>query len=373
MNFSKLDNFIEKMPERGIPACGIAVAKNGKVVYSRSVGYSDSAKTKLASNDDIYWIFSATTVVTCIAAMRLVEEGKIKLDDVVSKYIPEYGSLMLKQRDGTLTPAKNEMKIIHLFTMTGGMTYDQNTPSILEATDKSTVGLVKAMAKNPIVFEPGTRYKYSLCHDVLAAVVEIASGMKFSAYLQKFIFDPLGIKDMGFRPNESQRRRFSAQYSYKNGTAKNIEREITNIHQISPEYESGGAGLFSTVDEYIKIPAVVANGGVTEDGYVLLKPETIRMMGVNQLCDDALNDFVQKRHFGYGWGLCGRAHICPVRSMSRSSIGEFGWAGAAGSYVLIDPDKKLGIFYAQHMFDCHYAHYVCHDKIRDLACEAVEI
>jgi len=372
MNFSKIDDFMEKMPERGIPACGVAVAKDGKVVYCRSVGYSDSAGIKPASNDDIYWIFSTTKVITCIAAMRLVEEGKIKLDDPVGKYIPEYASMTVKQKDGTLAPAKNEMKIIHLFTMTGGMTYDQNTPAVLESADRSTLGLVRAMAKSPLVFEAGTRYKYSLCHDVLGAVVEVASGMRFSEYLQSNIFEPLGVKDMGFHPTDELTPRFSAQYGFENGTARAVEREITNIHRISPEYDSGGAGLYASVGEYAKIIAAVANGGVAENGYVLLKPETVKSMGENRLCDDALNDFAQKRHFGYGWGLCGRAHISPIRSMSKTAVGEFGWAGAAGSYVMIDPEKRLGLFYVQHLFECQYAH-VLHDRLRDLSCEAVEV
>ena len=133
MNFSKLDAFMKTMPERGIPGCELAVAKDGEIVYRTSVGFADAAKTKPASKNDLYWIFSATKVITCIAAMRLVEEGKIALDDPVSKYIPEYATMTVKQADGKIVPAKTQMTILHLFTMTGGMTYERKSPSLVRA------------------------------------------------------------------------------------------------------------------------------------------------------------------------------------------------------------------------------------------------
>ena len=374
MDFSKLDQYMELMPKRGFPSCELSVSLDGSIVYRKGVGYSDSSKTKPVADTDLYWLFSATKVITCIAAMRLVENGTIALDDPVSKYIPEYAELHIRLQDGTLTKAQNVMTVEHLFTMCGGMTYDIGDPTIKEAarTTPSTLDMVKAMAKMPLIAEPGTKYRYSLCHDVLAAVVEVASGMLFSEYLQKNIFDPLGITDMGFRPTEEQQSRFSAQYSYKDGTATVTEIPIGNKYRLTHEYDSGGAGLFGSVDEYMKIITPVACGGTTPDGYRILKPETIKMMGENRLKGDILNGLSNTRLYGYGWGLCGRAHFDPIRSMSLAPVGEFGWDGAAAAFCMIDPTSRIALYFGTHVFGCNYAYHSVHPTVRNLVYEALE-
>ena len=359
---------------RGYPGCELAVAKDGEVVYRTSVGFADAEKTKHASKDDLYWIFSATKVITCIAAMRLVEEGKISLDDPVSKYIPEYANLTVVQGNGKLAPAKNAMTVEHLFAMTGGMTYERKSPSILRCVmqNASTLDTVRAMANDPLQFEPGTHYNYSLCHDVLAAVVEVVSGMRFSDYLDQLLFKPLGIKDMGFRPSDEQKARFCAMYKFKSGTMEATEIPCENEYTLTRNYDSGGAGLFASVDEYIKIISVIANGGTTKDGYRILKPETIAMMQENHLCDDARNDFVNGRLYGYGWGLCGRVHMDANVSLSRSPVGEFGWDGAANAYVLVDAINHVAVYFGAHIKNCGYGYRVIHPTLRDLVYEGLE-
>ena len=372
MDLSKIELFMEQLPKHGFPACELSITKDGENIFRKGVGYSDAAKTKPVSDKDIYWIFSATKVITCIAAMRLVERGLIGLDDPVSKYIPEYANLNILNKDGTLSPAKNAMTILHLFTMTGGMGYDTKSKSILDSEDKTTLGLVRAMAKEPLFFEPGTHYRYSLCHDVLGAVVEVVSGMKYSEYVEQNIFKPLGLKDIGFRPTEEQQSRFTTLYRYENGAQRANEIPTKCNFILSDEYDSGGAGLFSTVDEYMKIITVVACGGTTKDGYQLLKPETIAMMGVNRLCDDALNDFASSRFFGYGWGLCGRVHMDAEYSLSKSPVGEFGWDGAACAFVMIDTKNRIAMYFGTHIHGCSYGYHRVHPHLRDLLYEALE-
>ena len=114
MSFSKLDKFIDEMPKRGIPMCDVTVSYKGEIVYRHSSGFSDAELTKPTSKDDIYWIFSNTKVMTCICAMRLVEEGKIALDDKLSKYIPEFADVSVNNADGSVTPAKNDITLLHL-------------------------------------------------------------------------------------------------------------------------------------------------------------------------------------------------------------------------------------------------------------------
>ena len=212
MNTDKLDRFLDEMPQRGIPGCDLSVSRDGHEVYRRAVGFSDAEMKRPVDKSTLWWIFSASKVLTCVAAMRLVEEGRLKLTDRVSDYLPSFAELTIRQKDGTLVPATEPMRILHLFTMTGGMDYDLNVPAIAEARalpGANTLSICSAMAKIPLRFEPGTHYRYSLCHDVLAAVTEVVTGMKFSDYMNETIFAPLGMKDTGFHPTEAQLTRFA--------------------------------------------------------------------------------------------------------------------------------------------------------------------
>lgn len=372
MEFTKLDRFIDDMPQRGIPMFDLAVSYKGETVYRHMSGHSDEALTKPTSDKDVYWIFSNTKVMTCIAAMRLVEEGKLALDDKLSKYIPDFEKMFVKNQDGSIRPAKNDITILHLFTMTAGFDYNLYTAPVKEAMERGayTLDVVKALSKMPIGFEPGTHYRYSLCHDVLAAVVEVVSGMRFSEYADKYIFKPLSMNDTGFIPTEEQMSRISAMYNYHSGLNKAIPTESTNkYYAISANYDSGGAGLFSTVDDYLKMLTAVAMGGTSKDGYRLLSPESIEMMGKNFLCDDARKDFSTTRMAGYGWGLCGRAHVDPVVSLSRSSVGEFGWDGAAGALSLMDPEKQIALYLGTHVKGCQYIYHRVHPEIINMVYE----
>ena len=373
MDFSKLDLYMEQMTLRGIPGCELSVTLDGECVYRKCVGFSDSEATKPVCPDDIYFIYSASKIVTCVAALRLIEEGKLSLDDPVSKYIPEFADACVKRADGSITPAKIIMTVAHLFLMGGGLTYDFDHAGIRASEDKSALGIARVIARAPLVFEPGTRYKYSLCHDVLAAVIEAVSGKRFSEYLKEVIFDPLGIKDMGCFPNEEQKARMSCMYYYRNGVGVSVPMTDAQRAEVTYIYESGGGGLFASVDDYMKFITVIACGGTSKDGYRLLKRETIELMKVNRLCPKAHDDFISHRLFGYGWGLGGRVHIDPVRSGSRSPVGEFGWDGAAGAFVLVDTENKLAIYYGQHVMKCGIGAYSIHGTLKNLVYEALDI
>jgi CubicO group peptidase (beta-lactamase class C family) len=275
---------------------------------------------------------------------------------------------MIKNEDGTLSAPKGEMTVLHLFTMTGGLTYNMQSPAVMGATniESSTLDIVRAFTKDPIMFEPGTHYLYSLCHDVLAAVCEVITGKRFSEYLDELIFKPLGLKDIGFRPSEEQRARISAMYRYEQGTAKAVEISNRNEMEVLKNYESGGGGLFSSVHDYLEIITAVACGGTAKNGYRLLRPETVDMMRKNYLGDVQRNDMVKYNQFGYGWGLCSRVHIDPLVSFSRSPVGEFGWNGMANAYCLMDTENRLAIFYATHVKETRYGYTVLHPMMRDM-------
>ena len=161
-------------------------------------------------------------------------------------------------------------------------------------------------------------------------------------------------------------------YSIKTGENAPYEIELRNAYRMTPNYDSGGAGLFSSVDDYMKVISVIACGGTTPDGYHMLSPESIRMMGENRLCPDSLDDYVKNRLYGYGWGLCGRAHVNPTVSLSRSPIGEFGWDGAANALSLIDPINHVAIYFGTQVLGFQYGYLVIHPVLRNLVYECLD-
>lgn len=363
MDFSKLEAFLESLPERGIPLCNIAVSYGKDIVYRHSVNCED---------DSLFWIYSASKVSVCTAAMRLVEQGKIALEDPVSKYIPAFGDLKLRTENG-IVPCDKPLKIVHLFTMTGGLDYDMSTPEIMaaNAAKSGTVGVAEAIAKTPLHFEPGTHYKYSLCHDVLGAVIEAVSGMSLSEYLRSEVYEPLGMSDTGFDPTDAQRARIVNLYKYNNGTCSaDLQEPLVRPYE-NPNYFSGGGGLFSSTADYIRLMNTLALGGTSPDGYPLLKPETVAMMGQNLLDETCLDDFRAARLYGYGWGLCGRNHMDPMKSCSISSVHEFGWDSATCHFAGADAEKQVGFFFGTHILNCMFGYTIIHPLIRNLIYEGL--
>lgn len=375
MDFTKVKKLVETMPKRGIPFFELAVSKDGKEVYRQRVGFSDGEQKKPFEADDLYWLYSTTKVITCTCAMRLLEQGKIKLSDPVSKYIPAYANLTVRQPDGSAIPCKTVMTVEHLFTMTGGIGPDHEKNKIFyDAISKpgaTTLEVVSALAKIPLYFEPGTHYQYGFCHDVLAGVIEVASGVRFSKYVEDNILIPLRMKNTGFRPSEEQNKRFAASYRYDNSNGTSELIPTKNWFAFTENYDSGGAGLFSCCEDYMKFITVLACGGKTANGYQLLTPESIAEMGKNRLCKEALSDFVNGRLHGYGWGLCGRAHMNPVFSLSKSAVGEFGWDGAAACFSMVDPTNKVAIFFGTQVFNCSYSYIILQPLIRTLVYDAL--
>lgn len=359
MDFSRVQNLMdEAVREHQVPGSDIAVTHNGKMVYRYQNGTRDDEKSKPVKGDELYFLYSATKVITCTAALQLIEKGKMNLDDPVSKYISEYGKLWVKTGEGT-KKAEKALLLKHLFTMTSGLDYNLTSESILNQKasnpNSSTLEMVKSFAGEPLGFEPGTHYCYSLSHDVLAAVVELVSGMSFGRYLKKNIFDICGMEHTGFILNDDVRNSMCSQYEFneQSGTAKLIEKE--NPFILTPSYESGGAGLISCVDDYSKFVTEMANGNR------LLKTETINLMRQDHLGDQAREDF-QSVKKGYTYGLGVRTD-----AVGRfAAKGEFGWDGAAGAYVMIDPDKHIAIFYATHIRNHGvYLYETLHPAIRD--------
>jgi CubicO group peptidase (beta-lactamase class C family) len=380
MNIAKrIDEYLDALPGFGIPGCDFAVAKDGEIVYRHAAGYADHAGTRAVSERDLYRVFSVSKVTACVCGMRLLEAGLIHLDDPVSKYIPAYAKLTVRQADGSVVPAERVMTIRHLFTMTGGLDYNMNTETIVRAAalpGANTVSVLAALAEAPLRFEPGTHFLYSLCHDVLAAVVEVVSGERYSEYVRKNITEPLGMTDTGFRPTEEQRTRLVEGYRFVHGlmTAEPIDVEKRyEAFVLCDGYDSGGAGLFSSVNDQMKLLSTLACGGTSPDGYRLLSQKSIERMGKNELADSARPDFMSGRLYGYSWGLCGRAHVNKRISRARSAEGEFGWDGAAGAFALADPINRVSMYFGMEVLGCNYSYHKLFPDLRDLGYELLGI
>jgi len=373
-DFGKLTEYLESLNEKyGVPVCDMIVYHKHQPVYRHMCGYSDAEKTIPVSSRDMYWIYSATKVITCTAVMQLIEQGKIGLYDDVDKYLPEFANMNVAD-NGTIRPAKRKIRIFDLLTMQSGLTYNLNTDEIKRVLSEtgnkaSTREIVRAIAAGPLAFDPSERWMYSLSHDVLAAVVEVASGKRFSTYLKDSIFDPLGMSDITFRMSEEQRARLSAQYRYDFNSKEFVLTNGENMFVVSDEYESGGAGIACTVDAYGIFVDAMCNNGVGANGARILSGESIEQLRTNWLSGQSLEDFKKGGKAGYGYGLGVRTLI--DKSKSRGPLKEFGWDGAACAYVLIDPDNNLGIFMAMHTLMFVTAYFEIHPTVRDLTYEAL--
>lgn len=377
MNFERLDTHLKQhvASAADIPGCDVVVQQNHKTLFRAQYGYSDLEQRTPVTGGELYCMYSCSKPVTVTGAMRLVEQGKLALDAPVSKYLPCFDKVYLEE-NGVRRAPTNPITVRHLFTMTAGFTYKMNTAPILALLSSGegrvpTTAFAEALTATPIAFEPGTKHNYSLCHDVLGAVIEAVSDMPFGEYQKKYIFDPLGMTRTGFRTTLSSTEGLVTLYLYDGATKCTAPMDNINFAGLHPRYESGGAGLLSTVEDYAKFAATMAHDGVSADGYRLLKPETIGMIKQEQLSRVASNPaFSCAAGPGYGYGL-GVRTLTDRSGGQRSPLGEFGWDGAAGSYVLIDTDHDLSIFFATHLRGWFTRFGAMHAPVRDLVYECL--
>ena len=331
MNFTELAAYIDSLPGLGVPGCDLVVYRDHGQIFRHMAGWRDARRTQPMRGDEVYWIYSCTKVFTSCAAMQLIGQGKLNLDDPVSRYIPAYADLTVKDGD-SVRPASRVMTVRHLMSMQSGLSYELKTPAMDELLERtggnaSTRQLMEAKAKDPLEFEPGTDFLYSLSHDVLAVVIEAVSGMRFSEYLKKNIFDPLGLTTVGFRLTEETKKRMCAPFVC-DGEGNFVHApEDENNYRMSPDYESGGAGLLSDVKDYITFVDTLACNGVSRQGVRILSPEMIQLWSANQLAAKSRQTFDQWNRKGYSYALGVRTRV-EADLGGKGQVGEFGWDGA---------------------------------------------
>ena len=372
MNFEYMKNFMDSLTEWIVPGNSVVIYKDGKKVFEYSSGYSDLEKKIKKTGEEQLYIYSCSKVATVTAALQLYEQGKFLLSDPLYEYLPEFKKMYVKDGD-RIKAAENPITIRDLFTMTAGLSYATNTPAFEKArklTDgkMDTRTVIKCLAEEPLLFEPGARWNYSLCHDVLAVLAEVVSGMRFSEYMKKHIFEPLDMNNSYYHaPNDVI---ISPQYIYEIQDTKNIvelqqkehtsgvvKRAYGNELVFGENYDSGGAGIITTVDDYAKFAAALANSGTGLNNNRILSSATVKLMKTNQLNEAQRKTMNWRRLRGYGYGLGVRTLIDKAESGSNSSIGEIGWGGAAGATIIADTEEKVALFYAHHMLNPQEEYY----------------
>lgn len=371
--FEKLKKRQEEFLKLGVPGNDLSVYYNGEEVYRHHAGVSDKESGTPMTGKERYNMYSCSKLVTCAAAMQLIEKGKLSLNTKLADVFPEFGHMGVWQKKGdeiVVCEAKKPITVEQLFTMTAGFSYNLNCAP-LERAKKETGGLcptvqtIKYLAQEPLLFEPGERWEYSLCHDVLAAVAEEVSGERFSAYVRRHIFEPLGMENSSFCVNDAREiEKKCAQYigDDKTTAIKNCGKEIM-WYKLGSEYESGGAGLISSADDYMKFLEALRTGDK------ILKKETVAAMATDRLTPAQDRSFWMGQHNGYGYGLgmrCKKSKsLCEKASEKERTLAavtetsaatetgaaptDFGWGGAAGSYAAADAEKKISFVYTQHV------------------------
>ncbi len=372
MNFSNVKNFMNRLTSWRIPGNTIRIYKDGKEVLNYSSGYENVAAGRKMRGTELFNIHSCSKPITMIAALQLYEQGHFLMDEPLHYFIPEFKTMYVKCGNG-VKKAENDITLMHLFTMTSGLDYSVD-PAVMKRLERETGGkmdtlsVVRAFSEKPLCCEPGERWVYGLSHDIIAAVVEIISGMKFRDYVAENIFKPLGMND-SFYHNEDVRDRLATPYIYINsdevvdtvkmqmtaggryetGRVTECENDLPLV--FGPEYDSGGGGVTCTADDYVKFAACLANFGIGHNGERIISKNSVKLMKTNHLTPKQAEGCTWADLKGYGYGLGVRTLVDRARAGALSNIEEFGWSGAAGATAIIDTDINLAVFYCHHMLN----------------------
>jgi CubicO group peptidase (beta-lactamase class C family) len=337
------------------------VSRKGRVVHFEAQGLMDLESKTPMRKDAIFRMASMSKPVTGVAILMLMEEGKVRLTDPVSRFIPEFKSTkvaMLKTPAGPATspapgqmpaapeiytvPAEREITVRDLMTHTsglesGGAGTREGARISPRSTSSTLAAYIPTLGVVPLDFQPGTQWRYSALAGIetLGRIVEIASGQTFDQFLKTRIFDPLGMKDTAFYPSEDRMARVVTLYERKEGK---LSRAETPSWLATKTLFSGGGGLWSTGDDYMQFAQMLVNGG-TLNGKRLLSPRTVDLMGSNHVGD--LYSGIGQRLKGMGFGLTVEVVLDGVAANRRESNGSFGWDGAFGTHFWVDRKEQL--------------------------------
>ena len=354
----------EFIKEEKFPGAITLIAKNGRIIYESEIGWSDSARTKPYRKDHLFRLASMTKPITCVAALQLVEDGTINLNDPISKYIPSFketgvlNTFSAEDTTWTVKPPENPVTVHHLLTHTSGIPYSWTSPSysfgppnyfgifsklggIPQITPSDSLRyLAESMdklAKAPLAFEPGTKWEYGLNMDVLGRVIEVASGMALDDYIRGNISNPLGIEKLDYYfPDSLADNLVTLFWADANGKmAEAVLNPVFNLNypvQETQKYHAGGSGMTGTARDYYLFCQAMLNDGKLGD-VEILEPETAMSMHQDRLDTITYPWGPNTNRFGYGVDITQNHPIKPD--------GVYHWDGTFGTTFFIDPSNDL--------------------------------
>lgn len=345
-----------------IPCSVVQVADATGPVYTDAHGWADVEAQTPITTESIFRIYSMTKPITSIVLMQLYEEGELLLEDPVERYLPEFADPQVMVGGSDLAPvtrpAARSITIRDILTHCSGLTYGFLRQGPLDARyrdeglgdftvpDYSLSEGMRKLAAQPLLFEPGTSWNYSMSTDVCGAVVEAITGMTLAQAFAERVFEPLSMLDTGFSVPDSAAERFTSLYAKLPGGLTRIDEATTSRYLEPPAFLSGGGGLVSTLGDYQKFASMLLAGGVG-GGNRLIGRRTLEYMASNHLPDGKLLNelgqslFAEVAMDGMGFGLGFSVVEDPAANGNTCSLGEFAWGGAASTAFWIDPVEDL--------------------------------
>jgi CubicO group peptidase (beta-lactamase class C family) len=357
----QIESFVHEGKHAGI---SVLLLRKGEVADFFAVGLRDRQAGKPMEGDTIVRIYSLTKIITSVAALNLIEEGRLGLSDPIKQYLPEFNDMRIfvggNAQHRELIPAEVPINVHHVFTHTSGFTYGDNEEPIdevyqtsgLEKAD-SLAGLVRELATLPLKREPGTAYEYGFSTDILARVVEVVSGQPFDLFLQERIFEPLGMTDTGFRVEDAKRDRLAKVYEHgTNGDLQQVQRFEFEETEGQKKFPMGGSGLFSTIEDYSRFAQMLCNGGEL-NGVRILSRKAFEQMTVDHLGGKPVTNRTYTEGYGFGLGVAVRINNGLAGTLG--TLGAFGWSGKATTLCVMDPAEELVMLvFTQHLpYDEH--------------------
>jgi CubicO group peptidase (beta-lactamase class C family) len=339
---------------RAIPLAGAMVATASKTIYEGAFGKRDSISGIDVTTDSIFRIASMTKPVTAVAAMQLVEQGKLGLQEPVARHLPQLGKLQVLEgfdkdtNKPVLRPARRPVLLRHLLTHTSGFVYENWDANLVRYLEQAgTVNSDTGMPVHPLMFEPGTRWEYGTNMDWVGRLVEAVSGQTLEEYFQRNILRPLGMKDTGFiLPEDKFDRMVSVSERQGDGSLKESPRTPPN----PPKSFNGGGGLYSTPRDYVRFMQMILRRGSGSDRQQVLRPRTVAMMASNQIGGLSAGKLESVKPenssdvdfhpgftdgFGFGFLINAKAHD------GGRSAGSLAWAGIRNTFFWIDPRRGI--------------------------------
>ena len=346
--------FSDEIERKRVPGAVVAIARNGKLVYFKAFGFADAAKGMAMSTDNLFQLASMTKIQAAVGALALTEQGKLPLQSKLADYFPAFGTMQVgvPTADGKFStePQSRPIRIHDLFRHTSGLTYGGRPdgssaiaalwPSGGAAQNMGTSSeFANAIAKLPLVYQPGTVFEYSLSFDVLGAVVEKIAGKTLGEHLSETVWKPLKMNDTTFRLSDAQRARVARPFA--NNPLDGKPQAIAAIDK-PPTFDCAGACAFGTMGDYIRFGQMLLNGGSLDNAQVL-SPASVRLMTSNHLGAGIKNRVasVEPHRDGYGFGLGVAVRMEPGLAAVPGNPGEFSWNGANGTGFFADPKEQL--------------------------------